>query len=290
MNFKTYLEANARKLDLRLYEYLFEKADAQPVLNELAKYQNSDGGFGRCLEPDLRLPGSSALATTVALQYLAKMGTLNTDLTKEAVLYLLATYNNKTQCWENIPPEADKYPRAPWWNYADVLKWAGWGNPSAEILGYLLENKDIVNDQQLLDRISEQAIERLTVITEPEQHEVKCYIRLYKRADNRLRTKLYDRLAVHIKALAKTDPKDWEGYVATPLTFVDSPESPFADLFDNQTLIDNAYFIRSKLVDGSHWEPAWQWGQFETEWAQAKKDWGGKLTVENLELLSSFDI
>jgi len=138
--------------------------------------------------------------------------------------------------------------------------------------------------------VSEQAIRRLDEITDPEQHEVKCYIRLYQRADRDLQAKLYDRLAAQIKALAKTDPKDWKGYVATPLTFIDSPDSPFAGLFAKQVLINNANFIKDRIIDGGHWEPAWEWGRFEKEWAQAKQDWSGKLTVENLELLKAFGV
>src|SRR5689334_17222665 len=135
MSFKTYLQSNARKLDLRLYEYLFEGADAQIVIDELKAYQNPDGGFGHALEPDLRLPGSSPLATTVALQYLTQLNTNTDELTEGALKYLVHTYDDSRQCWVNIPPTADTYPRAPWWDYADVLEWAGWGNPSAEILG-----------------------------------------------------------------------------------------------------------------------------------------------------------
>lgn len=290
MNFKKYLETNARKLDLRLYEYLFEQADAQPVLDELCRFQNVDGGFGNGLEPDLQLPVSSALATIVALQYLSKLGGTGKELARKATQYLATSYNDEKQRWVNIPPEADKYPRAPWWNYADVLNWAGWGNPSAEILGYLLEYADLVNDPILITELSEQAISRLHDITEPEQHEVKCYIRLYERADKTLQVKLQDQIAMHIMLLAKTDQKDWEGYVATPLTFIDSPHSPFADLFDKQLLIDNVLFIKDTLVDSSHWEPTWEWGRFEAEWAQAKKDWSGKLTVDNLMLLRAFGI
>lgn len=290
MNFKTYLENNARKLDLRLYEYLFENANAQLVFDELSNYQNGDGGFGHSLEPDMRLPDSSALATTIAMQYLAKINTPANELTQKAIQYFVATYDENKKCWVNIPPKADEYPRAPWWDYADVLNWADWGNPSAEILGYLLENKDIVNDQQFLDKVSKQAVDRLFAITEPEQHEVKCYVRLYERAGKELQGKLYDKIAAHIKVLAKTDPTEWEGYAATPLTFIDSPESPFADLFDKQTLIQNINFMKAKLVDGNHWEPTWQWGRFEDDWSQARKDWSGKLTVEHLLLLKAFGV
>lgn len=289
MNVKLYLQTHARKLDLRLFEYLFESADAQPVLDELAAYQNDDGGFGNALEPDLRLPASSALATTIAFQYLAKVEADTGTLVDRAVGYFMASYDASKQRWVNIPSAADKYPRAPWWNY-DQIEWAGWGNPSAEILGYLLEYADKVNNPALLAKLSEQAIHRLQDIVEPEQHEVKCYIRLYERAGKELQAKLHDKLVAHITQLAKTTPKDWEGYVATPLTFVDSPDSPFADLFDKQVLMDNANFIKSKLVGGNHWEPAWEWGQFQNEWAKAKQDWSGKLTIENLSLLKAFGV
>lgn len=290
MDFKAYLAANARKLDVRLYEHLFENTDAQSVLEELRKYQNSDGGFGHSLESDLRLPSSSALATVVALQYVAKVNSPAYEIVEKAVRYLVTTYNVDKQGWINIPPQADEYPRAPWWNYAYVLSWAGWGNPSAEILGYLLECKAIVSDQPFLNKISDQAIGRLNAITEPEQHEVKCYIRLYERSDKNLQAKLHNKIASHIKMLAKTSPKDWEGYAATPLTFIDSPESPFADVFDKNTLIENAHFIKAQLMGCNHWEPTWEWGQFEDEWVRAKKEWSGKLTVDNLLVLKAFGV
>jgi len=290
MNFKTYMQTRARKLDLRLFEYLFEEADAQPVLDELRAYQNVDGGFGKALEPDLRLPDSSVLATTVALQYLAKVEADADELIDKAIRYLVKSYDNSRQRWVNIPSTADEHPRAPWWDYKGALEWAEWGNPSAEVLGYLLQYADKVDDASLVATVSARAIQHLNEITEPEQHEVKCYIRLYQYADKDVQAKLYDRLAAQIKELVKTDRKDWGGYVAAPLTFVDSFDSPFASLFDKQMLIDNANFIKDKIVDGSHWEPTWGWGRFEQEWAQAKKDWSGKLTVENLELLKAFGI
>src|SRR5215469_13791066 len=71
MVIQSYLQEHARKLDLALYEYFFGGASPQLVLNELATYQNADGGFGKALEPDLRLPDSSALATVVAFQYVS---------------------------------------------------------------------------------------------------------------------------------------------------------------------------------------------------------------------------
>jgi hypothetical protein len=49
-----FIAANARLLDRRRFELLFENGDAEPVLDALRGYRNADGGFGHGLEPDLR--------------------------------------------------------------------------------------------------------------------------------------------------------------------------------------------------------------------------------------------
>lgn len=291
MNFKSYLQKNARKIDLYLYEYLFEGGKTQPVLEALAAYQNADGGFGKALEPDVRLPDSSAYATTIALQYLTRVGAdSKNQLVAKAIKYLLDTYDSTRNGWILLPQAADNFPRAPWWGYEGAKNSTDWGNPSAEVLGYLLKYSDLVSNKDLLAKLSERAVQRLQEIAEPEQHEVKCFIRLYEMADGDLQKQLHDNLAKLITKAAATDPSQWEGYAATPLTFVNSPKSPFADLFDKSVLLENAKFIQSKVVDGDHWFPAWEWGAYPEDWAKAKVEWSGKLTVENLEILKAFSL
>ncbi len=291
MHPRAYLEKHARKLDLFLYEYLFEGAGSAPVLRELSTYQNTDGGFGHALDADLRLPDSSALATTVALQYLSQVDGVSADnpLITDALHYLLNSYDGTRNGWLSIPPSADEYPRAPWWNYKETEASPQWGNPSAEILGYFLKYAPDT-DATLLQKLSEQALHRLREIDEPEPHEIKCYVRLYDNADHSLQMLLHELLAKNIKQVAKTNPKDWHGYVPTPLTFIDSPDSPFADLFEESLLLENAKFLQGQIVNSSHWEPTWAWGQFEDEWAKAKVEWSGKLTVDNLQILKEFGL
>lgn len=290
MNFKQYLEKHGRKLDLRLYEYLFEKADATHVLDELLKYQNSDGGFGNALEPDLRLPDSSALATTVAFQYLSQLDAVPEEtMTRNAVNYLLSTYNETSNRWINIPPSADQHPRAPWWNYAAAKASREWGNPSAEILSYLLKYAPKTDTRQL-QRLSEKALLRVQEISVPEPHEIKCFVRLYENADSKLQEQLHEPLVKLVVQVTNTNPVDWKGYVPTPLTFVASPDSPFAALFDKELLIKNAQFLQDQIVESSHWEPTWEWDQFEYDWTKAKQEWSGKLTVDNLRVLKAFGL
>jgi hypothetical protein len=291
MDSRSYLQQHARKLDLYLYEYLFGGASPQPIFSELATYQNADGGFGKALEPDMRLPDSSALATVVAFQYLSHLPVSPEDgMVSQAIRYLMDSYDDATTGWTNIPPAADQFPRAPWWNYDSAQTWAEWGNPSAEILGYLLQYADLVHDDGFLQRLTEQAVRRLHEMDEPEPHEVKCYIRLHGLAHAELQRQLHGPLAQHIKRAAITNPNEWQGYVATPLTFIWSLDSPFAGVFDEQLLLEDAARLRRQCIDNTHWEPTWEWGQCDEDWATARLEWSGKLTVENLRLLSAFGL
>ena len=64
-----FLKTQARPLDKVLFEFRFEEAPFELVTDELASYQNDDGGF-HSLEPDLRTPSSSAIATAIGLSIL----------------------------------------------------------------------------------------------------------------------------------------------------------------------------------------------------------------------------
>ncbi len=289
MDFKIYLSENCRKLDLYLYEYLFEGQEAAPFLKELSTFQNLDGGFGNAIEPDLRLPDSSPLATTIAFQYLLQVG-LQADnaLVRDSIKYFLDTYDKTKGGWINIPPSADSHPRAPWWSHSTEKSSTEWGNPSAEILGYLLKYAPRC-DAGLLLQLSRRAVSRLNEVNDPEPHEIKCFVRLYENADTKLQKQLYPALAKNIKKVTNKNPKNWGGYVPAPLTFISSPNSPFADLFDKRILIENVKFLKGQVMNSNHWEPNWEWGQFKDDWAKAKNDWSGKITVDNLKILREFD-
>ena len=66
-----FLLEQARPLERALFRQRFEGAGAEGALVALSAFQNEDGGFGRALEPDLRSPSSSALATAIGLQTLS---------------------------------------------------------------------------------------------------------------------------------------------------------------------------------------------------------------------------
>ena len=63
-----FVAANARIIDRRRFERLFNEGSAEPVRDAVAAYRNDDGGFGNALEPDCRAPGSQPAAVDMALR------------------------------------------------------------------------------------------------------------------------------------------------------------------------------------------------------------------------------
>src|SRR5260370_27033071 len=64
--------ANARVLDRRRFQRLFEDGPAAPVRDAVAAYRNDDGGFGHALQPDCPAPGSQPLAVEMALRHMGE--------------------------------------------------------------------------------------------------------------------------------------------------------------------------------------------------------------------------
>ncbi|MGY5853921.1 MAG: hypothetical protein RTU92_10170 [Candidatus Thorarchaeota archaeon] len=60
-----FVHNHARTLDSTLMDYHLGHGSKEAVEDELAKYQNTDGGFGNAIEPDFRLRASSPMATSV---------------------------------------------------------------------------------------------------------------------------------------------------------------------------------------------------------------------------------
>ncbi|PTX60313.1 hypothetical protein C8P63_10977 [Melghirimyces profundicolus] len=110
---RDFLLTRARPLDRAMFRFEFEQGSAADVLKELESYQNEDGGFGHALEPDFRLPDSSALASTIALQYISRLRRTETPPMVQRVMnYLRKTFDEPNQIWMPVPQSIDQYPRA----------------------------------------------------------------------------------------------------------------------------------------------------------------------------------
>ena len=146
---KRFIFSEGRPLERSLFAYQFEQGCRDNVLAELAKFQNPDGGFGHALEPDLRSPLSTVAITAHALHILREIGIgSECPLVHRAIRYILKMYDHSRKGWRRAVPEINNAPHAPWWHYDENKGGTPidehWGNPSAEIVGYLVRYRDLV--------------------------------------------------------------------------------------------------------------------------------------------------
>jgi hypothetical protein len=282
-----YLKHDARPLERALYAYHFGGTPATNVLDELASYQNSDGGFGHALEPDLRLNDSSVIATTIAFQRFRQLKTsADHSMVAKACRYLLDTYDAQRVNWPIIPPHIDDAPHAPWWVHDGDLE-KSLSNPRAEIAGYVCEYAEHFPDT-MRESVTQSVVTHL--LGQPDQmemHDLLCSIRLSETPNlsEGLKGKMLEKLKRIVNNTVERNPKEWNNYGLQPLAVIASPESCFADDFREEIQHNLDFVIENQREDGT-WQPNWSWGG--DDWEQAKRDWTGMLTLDNLRKLSAF--
>src|SRR6516165_2520691 len=109
-----FVAANARVLDRRRFQRLFEDGPAAPVRDAVAAYRNDDGGFGHALEPDCRAPGSQPAAAAMALRLMDETGAWDEDLVRGACDWLAAVAPAEGGA-AFVEATLTGWPHAPWW-------------------------------------------------------------------------------------------------------------------------------------------------------------------------------
>ena len=298
---RAFVVDQGRELDHRRFEFHFEAGSADAVVAALASYQNDDGGFGHGLEPDLRTPTSSAIATTVAFQIVREIrapfpifreirAPADHALVRKGIEYLLATYDESRQVWPIVPPEVNEAPHAPWWNYEKSAETFGQFlvNPRAEILGYLHDFSDGV-PMRLLKILTEAVLEHLDSLPdEMKMEDILPFIRLAETKALPNRDRVWEKLVRAAAHSVVRDPEQWESYALKPLWLVSSPESPPAAGLAHEVEMNLDFEVEQQGEDGS-WSPTWTWyGQYPEAWEQAKREWQARITVDTLKALRDF--
>src|SRR4030067_637953 len=225
------IETTARPLEIAMFRHAFDGASGESVVEALKKYQNTDGGFGHALEPDLRTNESSALCTSIAFRVLRSIqAERDRTLVSAGIAYLLETLDRKQAHWQIIPRSAEQSSHAPWWNQAgreDAFDDFSL-NPTAEILGYLYDYHGEVH-RDILSRITDQLIRHLSDLEEIEMHELICCLRLSqtKTLPEDIGQLIRKKLIQLISATVSNDPAQWKEYSLRPVQVVDDPGSPF---------------------------------------------------------------
>ena len=289
-----YLRNEARPLERALFAYHFEGRGRTAVLAALVPYQNADGGFGRALEPDMRAPASSVVATTMALDILRRVGaTEETSGLPAALVYLIDNYDAETGRWPIISPAVEEAPHAPWWAYAESATNFRdfWANPRASVVGYLWQYRKFVPSPFVEGALRSAATALLTYAQTMEMHDLMCYVDLLETPDlpSEMRQNMIDKLRRVVARSVVMDPADWDDYNLKPLTVIRSPQSELAAAVDPAVLDANLdYLIDAQEADGT-WRPNWSWDFVDADaWAAAEREWRGVLTLRNLATLQAF--
>ena len=290
---KAFVSEQGRDLDRALLAYHFEDGTIDNVLAALADYQNDDGGFGHGLEPDLRTPASSVIATTVAFQNFRSLRVpADHPLVRRGIAYLLETYDVSRQVWPIIPPEVEAAPHAPWWDYASSE--AGFGgflvNPRVEIVGYLHDYSDAV-PAELLESVTAAVFDHLEGLPdEVEMHDIICYVSLAETESlpKSYRDRVWAKLSKAAAHGVAREPEQLTGYVLKPLYLVSSPDSPLAAGLADEVAMNLDFEIDQQGKDGA-WSPNFSWGDQHPEaWEIAKREWQARMTLKNLRVLRDF--
>ncbi len=294
---REYLRTTARPLEAAIFRYRFEEGEAETVYAELAKFQNSDGGFGNALEPDLRAEVSSPLATTAALQRLRMLhAPAQHPLVAGAIRYLVTAYDATYQSWPLVPIESEQAPHAPWWNQEGLAERFGnfAVNPRAEVLGYLHEFADETDSQAVTLRDALTPVVFQDLLQRTEQLSGDAFFCCQRLVDS---PGLPSNMAVDLQrwllrmadGAVATDPTTWSGYVLTPLQVAPNRTAPMGIPLAHVLEANLDFVIDTQAEDGS-WAPTWSWfGAYPEDWPQAEREWRGVLTLERLEWLHAYD-
>jgi hypothetical protein len=280
-----FLRRRARPLEQALFAHEFEGAPASAVLGALRAFRNADGGFGRALEPDLRMPASSVLATSTALDALRELGAGDDEpLVRDALAWAVARFEPEVPGWRYVPADVDAFPHAPWWSWELHRPGGPWDhlvNPGARLLSQLSHWPRLA-PRPLVESLGRAFEKHVTALTSEVGGDSLHYA---VQVDNeRTRAKLRE-LAV---ATVIRDPAAWTSYCAKPLKLAPLPDSPLAECLASEIARNFDWEIDQQAADGS-WLPNWDWqGHHPGEWPAARREWQGEVTLRTLRSLRAY--
>jgi len=290
----TYMDTDARPLEKSIFNYYFNNSSGDEILDSLEAFQNTDGGFGKGIEPDFKLIKSSPMATSIGLRYLSKLD--NSDraqnMIAKAIEYLETTFDSNRNGWYSVPSNVNNYPHAPWWEFRNDINMTvidySWGNPTAELIGYGYKYKKYLNNLDIYS-LQNYAITNLNKRTEfNSEHEIISYIHMYNALDEEFSSQIVDTLKLAVSKLVNINQSEWINYVPTPLKFINLDSKNFFGI-ECKFIDQNLDYLIDRLEEDGKILPTWQWDKYLEEWEIAKIEWMGILTLEALLSLLKFN-
>ena len=249
---ETFLWKNARLLERRLFAYHFQAGSRDAVLTALLAYQNTDGGFGNALEPDIRCPDSQPVPIQHALEILDAVG-FEVEIVESICNYLLTiTTDEGGVPW--LLPSALAYPRAPWWTTTDQPPASL--NPTASIAALLHKNQI---QHPWLERATTYCWQQIEGLQPTEMHEMGVVLEfLYHVPDRQRAEQELARLAGHLFSSDMVADAQDTSYVRKPLDWAPTPQHPLRKYFRQKQIEANLDALIANQQEDGGWPIAWQ--------------------------------
>ena len=289
-----YMNSEARPLERAIFNYYFNGSSCDDILDSLEAFQNSDGGFGKGLEPDFKLLQSSPMATSIGLRHLSMIdkNVKAQKMISKAVRYLENTFDSNRRGWFSVSSQVNQYPHAPWWEFRKEINMTvidySWGNPSAELIGYLYNNKEYLNKLDINSLI----VNAINILNQQVEfnspHEIFCYIHMYNVLGKEFSSQIEDTLKLAVSKLVNLNEAEWVNYVPTPLEFIQMDSKDFFGI-EKKYIDQNLDYLQDRLEEAGRILPSWQWDNYKEDWEISKLEWTGILTLEALLSLRKFN-
>ena len=303
---RRFVYKNARPLELAKWQYHFENGSREAVLETLACYQNTDGGFGYGLEPDYWNPHSSPSQTYEATEIIWEIGMEREDADHPVIQgileYLSSGKEFEDNSWAHTIDTNNNYPHADWWHYPYASWWedttanrfATDYNPTAGLAGFILYFEDPDTDfYDLAKEVATEAINQFLMIKDcKEMYVVACFCRLYdyiaeagleaefpmEAFEKRLKEVVFQTITQDVNLYITM----WDVNICRPSTFLRAKDSMYYEMNKNIAEFELEFIAKTQLGDGS-WEVTWEWGKsYPAAWGVAKNWWKSKIAIQNL--------
>jgi len=277
-----------------LFEFRFEEAPFELVTDELASYQNDDGGF-HSLEPDLRTPSSSAIATAIGLSISREIEcSSDHPIVQRTMQFLLKTFDEKAMTWRVVPPDTNSFPHAGWWHEEDGTLAQTFHDyyiiPRAKLVALLHHfSADIPADW--LNNVTARTIS--DIVEHPPSgfgDELIYALQLVEvdEVPDHFQSRLSPLLQSITPSIVERNRSNWHKYCTPPLWVAPLPSSAMADVLREDVQAHLDYQIEHQTSSGT-WTPFWTWGnEYVNTWEIAKREWTGHLTLEMLTSFQAF--
>jgi hypothetical protein len=275
---RRFVYANARLLERRMWEALFEGAPVDGVVAAVRAYVNADGGVGNALEPDKRAPDSQPLDVAFALERLHDVDAPDDDLARGACDFLSSIADERGLV-PIVLPSVASYARADHWGdgiFPPTL---------APALGIAAVLHAWELEHPWLEQATSTCLDELGRDPPDDAHALREALRFLEHVPDRERAEALVGSVVDALRTARYVRRDPESpeYGLSPFAFAPTPASRWGALFAADEIEAHLDRLERDQQDDGGWPLTW-----EPPGDTARLEWRGFETLQAVRVLTAY--